>query len=116
MVSESNGQAGPLNFWHSLAEGETGEFLLDRFPSASALRRGKFLSEGEESLLFPLSRIDTGLDQLDQDLVGAQPPVAGDLAHLFRNGGWQCHALTCRCFGNTTGFGGHDNSLQQNAS
>jgi hypothetical protein len=52
-----NGQAGPLNFWHSLAEGETGEFLLDRFPSANTLRRGKFLSEGEESLLFPLSRI-----------------------------------------------------------
>jgi hypothetical protein len=65
-------------------------------------------------LLFALPRVDTGLDKLDEHLVGAQPPVAGDPADLLRNGRRQCHALTRGFPGDTTRFGGHVNSLAAN--
>jgi len=76
------------------AEGEAGELFLDAAALGGVGGFREAVGKREEGFLFGLFGAKTGLDEVDQDTVGAGLAFFGHIAHAPGDGGRQRHALT----------------------
>jgi hypothetical protein len=82
----------------SITKGHLRKFFLQSLPFDSARRFGKSMHEQEETFLLGFFGLQTGLDQIYKDAVGAGLPGLGQGPHTPGDPARNRHALTNRSF------------------
>ena len=84
MLAEGRRQIGPLNLWHPSPVGakrQAGEFFLDSLALSRIGTLAQPMGKGKEAFLLSFTGAQPGLDQIDQNSIGAGVPIPGCVAN-----------------------------------